>query len=49
LEIGNVDAVLDGELDELVDAYLRWKASGGEGGGVERPQRPFGTGHPGKR
>ncbi|MEJ5185788.1 MAG: peptide chain release factor 2 [Candidatus Geothermincolales bacterium] len=29
LEIGNVDAVLDGELDELVDAYLRWKASGG--------------------
>jgi peptide chain release factor 2 len=27
MEIGNVDAVLDGDLDELVDAYLRWKVS----------------------
>jgi peptide chain release factor 2 len=27
LEIGNVDAVLDGDLDELIDAYLRWKVS----------------------
>jgi peptide chain release factor 2 len=27
LEIGNVDAVLDGDLDELIDAYLRWKTS----------------------
>jgi peptide chain release factor 2 len=25
MEIGNVDAVLDGDLDELIDAYLRWK------------------------
>jgi len=27
MEIGNVDAVLDGDLDELIDAYLRWKTS----------------------
>ncbi len=27
LEIGNVDPVLNGDLDELVDAYLRWKAA----------------------
>jgi peptide chain release factor 2 len=27
MEIGNVDAVLDGDLDELIDAYLRLKAS----------------------
>lgn len=27
MEIGNVDAVLDGDLDELVDACLRWKAT----------------------
>jgi len=27
LEIGNVDGVLDGDLDELIDAYLRLKAA----------------------
>lgn len=27
MEIGNVDAVLDGDLDELIDAYLRWKVT----------------------
>jgi peptide chain release factor 2 len=27
LEIGNVDAVLDGDLDEFIDAYLRWKTA----------------------
>ncbi len=26
-EIGNVGAVLDGDLDELVEAYLRWRRS----------------------
>ncbi len=25
-EVGNVDAVLDGELDEFIDRYLHWKA-----------------------
>jgi peptide chain release factor 2 len=29
MEIGNVDAVLDGDLDDLVDAYLRWKTAPG--------------------
>jgi peptide chain release factor 2 len=32
LEIGNVDAVLDGDLDPLVDAYLRWKVAGARRG-----------------
>jgi peptide chain release factor 2 len=27
MEIGNVDAVLDGDLDDFIDAYLRWKAA----------------------
>ncbi len=26
-EEGNVDAVLDGDLDEFVDRYLHWKAT----------------------
>jgi peptide chain release factor 2 len=29
LELSNPDAVLDGELDELMEAYLRWQRSGG--------------------
>jgi peptide chain release factor 2 len=28
LEIGNVDAVLDGDIDRFIDAYLRQKATG---------------------
>lgn len=32
MEIGNVDAVLDGDLDPLVDAYLRWKVAGARRG-----------------
>ena len=33
IEIGNVSAVLDGDLDELMEGYLRWKrATGGIGG-----------------
>jgi len=27
-EVGNVDAVLDGELDEFIDRYLQWKKTG---------------------
>jgi peptide chain release factor 2 len=25
VELGNVDAVLDGDLDDLVEGYLRWR------------------------
>ena len=30
-EVGNAAGVLDGDLDGLMEAYLRWDASGGEG------------------
>jgi len=30
-ETGNVQAVLDGDLDGLIEAYLQWRRSGGEG------------------
>jgi peptide chain release factor 2 len=30
VEVGNADAVLDGDLDPFIDAYLRQSASGGE-------------------
>ena len=29
-ETGNVDAVLDGEIDPFINAYLKWKSIGGE-------------------
>jgi peptide chain release factor 2 len=29
LELSNPDAVLDGEIDALMEAYLRWQRSGG--------------------
>ena len=29
-ETGNVDAVLDGEIDPFINAYLKWKSVGGE-------------------
>jgi peptide chain release factor 2 len=29
-ETGNVAAVLDGDLDAFIQAYLEWKRSGGE-------------------
>ncbi len=32
-EVGNVDAVLDGDLDGLIEAYLRWER--GQGGGAD--------------
>ena len=28
-ETGNVDAVLDGDLDKMITAYLKWKSLGG--------------------
>jgi peptide chain release factor 2 len=35
LEIGNIDAVLDGDLDELIESYLRWaRAEGAAGTGT---------------
>lgn len=27
LELGNVDAVLDGDLDALMEAFLQWQRS----------------------
>jgi peptide chain release factor 2 len=27
LEVGNVDAVLDGDIDRFIEAYLRWRAN----------------------
>jgi peptide chain release factor 2 len=32
VEIGNADAVLDGDLDAFIDGYLRQQASGGASG-----------------
>ena len=34
VEVGNVDAVLDGDLNGLMEAYLRWQRSqrGSDGG-----------------
>ncbi|CAN5188349.1 peptide chain release factor 2 [soil metagenome] len=31
LEVGNVDAVLDGDIDRFIEAFLRWRATGGDG------------------
>ena len=28
VESGNVDAVLDGDLDEFMEGYLRWRRAG---------------------
>ncbi|GAF91963.1 unnamed protein product, partial [marine sediment metagenome] len=28
LEKGNVNAVMDGEIDEFIEAYLKWKVQG---------------------
>jgi peptide chain release factor 2 len=28
VEMGNVDAVLDGDLDEFMEGYLRWRRTG---------------------
>jgi peptide chain release factor 2 len=37
-ETGNVDGVLDGDLDPFIEAYLRWQRASGEGsGGVSQP------------
>lgn len=30
LEVGNVDAVLDGDIDRFIEAFLRWRATGGD-------------------
>ncbi|HUH07838.1 MAG TPA: peptide chain release factor 2 [Egibacteraceae bacterium] len=34
-ETGNTSAVLDGDFDRFIAAYLQWKARGGEAAGVE--------------
>jgi peptide chain release factor 2 len=31
IETANVSAVLDGDLDELIEGYLRWRRAQGEG------------------
>ncbi len=33
-ETGNVQGVLDGDLDPFIEAYLRWQRAGGAGGGA---------------
>ena len=33
-ETGNVDAVLDGDLDQFMEAYLRWQRGEGEPAGA---------------
>jgi peptide chain release factor 2 len=33
-EVGNADAVLDGDLDGFIDAYLRQQAASPDGGGA---------------
>jgi peptide chain release factor 2 len=40
LEVGNVDAVLDGDLDRFIEAYLRWRATRGDGQGQGQGERP---------
>ena len=30
VETGNIDGVLDGDLDEFMEGYLRWRAATGE-------------------
>jgi peptide chain release factor 2 len=38
IEVGNTDAVLDGDLDAFIDAYLRQRLAAGRGAGAaERP------------
>ena len=32
-ETGNVDAVLDGDLDQFMEAWLRWQRAAGPDGG----------------
>jgi peptide chain release factor 2 len=32
-EVGQVDNVLDGDLDRFMEAYLRWERSGGAAAG----------------
>jgi peptide chain release factor 2 len=32
VEVGNVDGVLDGDLDRFIEGYLKWKQAGGASG-----------------
>ncbi|HBT98206.1 MAG TPA: peptide chain release factor 2, partial [Sulfurihydrogenibium sp.] len=29
-ETGNIEAVMDGEIDDFIESYLKWKAKGGQ-------------------
>lgn len=33
--VGNVQAVMDGDIDSFIESFLRWRWQGGTAGGAE--------------